>query len=209
MLSAPFDLRLPMARDATLLSAVLRIFCSEIDRLLQRLGEERGIRHGASGLVASIQLFGGSLNLNPHFHVLGLDGVYSTSADGRVVFTATRAPAQSELLDVTQRVHKRVLRWLKRHGAGDEHDKAEDDEPSPAASCAQLSLRLGKLGYVDSDGVAHAPDPDHAPDDNFRWAIPGRARGRWGAERLLIKCLARPPVQRRADRGRAPCSAPA
>ena len=34
VLSAPFDLRLPMARDATLLSAVLRIFCSEIDRLL-------------------------------------------------------------------------------------------------------------------------------------------------------------------------------
>jgi len=32
VLSAPFDLRLPMARDATLLSAVLRIFCSEIDR---------------------------------------------------------------------------------------------------------------------------------------------------------------------------------
>jgi len=94
--------------------------------------------------------------------VLGLDGVYSTSADGRVVFTATRAPAQSELLDVTQRVHTRVHRWLKRHGAGDEQDKADDDEPSPAASCAQLSLRLGKLGYVDSDGVAHEPDPDHA-----------------------------------------------
>ena len=100
--------------------------------------------------------------MNPHQHVLGLDGVYSTSADGRVVFTATRAPAQSELLDVTQRVHKRVLRWLKRHGAGDVEDKADDDEPSPAASCAQLSLRLGKLGYVDSDGVAHEPDPDHA-----------------------------------------------
>ena len=66
-----------MARDAALLSAVLRIFCSEIARLLQRLGEERGVRRGASGLVASIQLCG-SLNLNPHFHVLGLDGVYST-----------------------------------------------------------------------------------------------------------------------------------
>ena len=123
VLSAPFDLRIPMARDAALLTAVTRIFCSEIDRLLQRLGEERGVRHGASGQVAS--------NLNPHQHVLGLDGVYSTSADGRVVFTATRAPAQSELLDVTQRVHTRVLRWLKRHGAGDEQDKADDDEPSP------------------------------------------------------------------------------
>lgn len=149
-----------MARDASLLSAVTRIFCSEIDRLLQRLGEERGVRRGASGQVASIQLFGGAINLNPHEHALALDGVYSTSADGRVVFTATRAPAQSELLDVTQRVHKRVLRWLKRHGAGDAQDE-DDGEPSPAASCAQLSLRLGKLGYVDSDGVAHEPDEDH------------------------------------------------
>ncbi len=33
VLSAPLDLRLTMAREATLLSAVVRIFCSEIERL--------------------------------------------------------------------------------------------------------------------------------------------------------------------------------
>ena len=74
VLSAPFDLRIPMARDASLLTAVTRIFCSEIERLLQRRGEERGVRRAATGQVAAIQLFGGSLNLNPHQHVVALDG---------------------------------------------------------------------------------------------------------------------------------------
>ena len=163
VLSAPFDLTIPMDRDAALLTAVPRIFCSEIERLLQRLGQERGVRRGATGQVAAIQLFGGSSNLNPHQHVLGLDGVYSTAVDGQhVVFTPTRAPAQSELLDVVQRMHKRVLRWVQRHGPGDDQDDSLDEQPSTAASCAQPSLRLGKLGYVDTDGLAHEADPDHA-----------------------------------------------
>jgi len=46
------------------LTAVVRILCAEISRLLRRLGQERGVRQGATGMVATIQLFGGSLNLN-------------------------------------------------------------------------------------------------------------------------------------------------
>jgi hypothetical protein len=56
--------------------------------------------------VAATHLAGGCLNLSPHQHVIALDGVYSTSVDGEhVVFTATRAPAQSELRDVVDRGH--------------------------------------------------------------------------------------------------------
>ena len=64
VLSVPYELRLPMARSPALLSAVVRILCAEISRLLRRLGQERGVRQGATGMVATIQLFGGSLNLN-------------------------------------------------------------------------------------------------------------------------------------------------
>jgi hypothetical protein len=162
VLSAPFALRIAMARDADVLGAVNRIFCTEIDRLLQRLGEERAIRRGATGLVAATHLAGGSLNLNPHQHVIGLDGVYSTSTDGEhVVFTPTRAPSQSELRDVVERVDKRVTRWLVRH-RGHHDDEHHDRDPSPEQACAQLSLRLGRYGHVDADGVAHGADPDHA-----------------------------------------------
>jgi len=59
--------------------------------------------------VAAIQLFGGAINLNPHQHVIGLDGVYSKSADGQhVAFTPTRAPSQQELREVVEQVRRRT-----------------------------------------------------------------------------------------------------
>jgi hypothetical protein len=55
VVSLPFDLRLPVARDSALLSAVVRIVASEIDKLLGRLGSERGVLSGATGIVAAIR----------------------------------------------------------------------------------------------------------------------------------------------------------
>jgi hypothetical protein len=72
--SLPWDLRLPVARDSALLCVVVRIVVSEIDRLMKRLGAERGVMSGATGIVAATQLLGSSLNLNPHVHLLVLDG---------------------------------------------------------------------------------------------------------------------------------------
>jgi len=163
VVSLPWDLRLPVARDSALLGAVVRIAASELDKLMKRLGGERGVMSGATGIVATIQYFGGALNLNPHLHLLVLDGVYSTNLDGTAaVFTATRPPAQCELREVAQRVHERVLRWMKRCGMLREvHDDERDRRaPEPIEACAQLSLRLGKLGHVDALGVAHEPDAD-------------------------------------------------
>ncbi len=43
------------------------------------------------GSVTFVQRFGGSINLNPHFHVLFLDGVYVPAADGGApVFVAAQ-----------------------------------------------------------------------------------------------------------------------
>jgi hypothetical protein len=155
---------LPVARDSALLTAVLRIVVSEIDKLMKRLAEQRGVLCGATGIVSSTQFFGGSLNLNPHFHLLVLDGVYSTTHDGVATFTPTRAPAQSEVRELAERVHGRVVRMLWRRGLlGNDFD--DDDNtpcPEPIEACAQLSLRLGKLGHVDDSGVVHEPDVDDA-----------------------------------------------
>ena len=161
--SLPFELRLPVARDSALLTAVQRIIVSEIDKLYKRLGQERGVRGGATGIVAATHFFGGSLNLNPHWHNLSVDGVFSAKPDGDgVVFTETRAPAQSEVRDLAQQVHQRVVRMMRRRGLL--RDEADGDvaEVRPLEACAQLSLRLGKLGHVDKLGVVHEPDPDEA-----------------------------------------------
>lgn len=122
------------------------------------------MRQGATGMVAAIQLFGGSINLNPHSHVLSLDGVYHNQ-DGGAVFTETRAPTDAEIADVVRKIKKRVLRTLERRGLlrdpVDARDPAEDD---PLTSCGQLSLRVGKLGRVDEHGQV-LPDDDDARFD--------------------------------------------
>ncbi|HOE50810.1 MAG TPA: hypothetical protein PLN90_23370, partial [Polyangiaceae bacterium] len=59
----PYELRLPMVRRPTLLSAVVRILCAEISRLMRQLGQERGVRQGTPGIVSTIQLFTGALNV--------------------------------------------------------------------------------------------------------------------------------------------------
>jgi hypothetical protein len=149
-----------MARSPALLSAVVRILCSEISRLMRRLGQERGIRQGATGMVATIQLFGGSLNLNPHGHLLVLDGVYHNDGH-QAVFTETRAPTRSEIAEVTRRVQARVLRELKRRGMlRDPVDARNEAEDEPMIGCAQLSLRLGKLGRVNEHGDVQPDDID-------------------------------------------------
>jgi hypothetical protein len=44
--------------------------------------------------VALIQRFGSALNLNVHFHMLFLDGVYTTTPWGKSRFHRTHAPSQ-------------------------------------------------------------------------------------------------------------------
>ena len=79
----------------------------------------------------------------------------------RAVFTETRAPTQSEIAKVTRRVQARVLRELERRGMlRDPNDARNEAEDEPMIGCAQLSLRLGKLGRVDEHGRVQPDDMD-------------------------------------------------
>ena len=62
-----------------------------------------------------IQRFGSALNLNIHFHMLFLDGVYSS--DSRPLrFRQTKAPSGIELTQLTHTIATRVGRYLERQG---------------------------------------------------------------------------------------------
>ncbi|HOT10013.1 MAG TPA: hypothetical protein PK710_09595, partial [Polyangiaceae bacterium] len=50
-----------MARSPALLSAVVRILCAEIFRLMRQLSQQRGVRHEATGIVAIFQYLSGSI----------------------------------------------------------------------------------------------------------------------------------------------------
>jgi hypothetical protein len=50
-----------------------------------------------TGAVTQIQCFGGSLNLNIHFHMLFLDGIYADNKHGTSRFRWVKAPTAMNL----------------------------------------------------------------------------------------------------------------
>ena len=68
------------------------VFLRVVTAWYVRQARGQGYRGARCGSVTFVQRFGSSINLNPHFHVLFLDGVYVPAAEGGApVFVA--APA--------------------------------------------------------------------------------------------------------------------
>jgi Putative transposase len=97
-----------------------------------------------------------SLNLNVHFHVVVLDGVFSRDADRRVAFRAASPPTIAELEAIVHRVRDRALGWLRRRGLLDERPAEErsNEAPEPAAieACAAIAMQRGAHATLPSEG---------------------------------------------------------
>jgi len=81
VLSLPYALRFKMAYSPEATSVVLGAFISAINSDLRRRARKRKLRGRLqTGSLTVVQRFGSSLNLNVHFHVIGMDGVYCSRA---------------------------------------------------------------------------------------------------------------------------------
>ena len=67
-----------------------------------------------TGTVTLIQCFGGSLNLNIHFHMLFLDGMYADNKHGSSHFRWVKASTSAELTQLTHTIAHRVGHYLER-----------------------------------------------------------------------------------------------
>jgi ribosomal protein S27E len=115
VLSFPFQLRFLLASRPQLMGRVLGIVCRAISsHLIQKAGFTR--KTAQTGAVTLIQRFGSALNLNVHFHLLFLDGVYTTTPWGKSRFHRTNAPDRQELRELVHRISHRVAGYLERQG---------------------------------------------------------------------------------------------
>lgn len=169
VLSVPFELRLLLAKIARAMSAVGRIFAREIlrwqveqaRRQLSPTPTERIQLRG--GAICFPQRFGGSLNLNVHYHAAVPDGVFvrqglsfdrpDVSTDEaplrtslQIEFIQLPIPESSDLETISHAVEVRVVRWLRRRGllARDNAEK-EPSERSAIDACLEGSLGIGEL----------------------------------------------------------------
>lgn len=115
VLSFPFQLRFLFASRPAIMGQVLGIVYRVI---AMHLVKKAGLTHqtARTGAVTLIQRFGSALNLNIHFHMLFLDGVYIDRPDGSARFRWVKAPSNQELTQLAHTIAHRVGRFLERQG---------------------------------------------------------------------------------------------
>jgi ribosomal protein S27E len=118
VLSVPFQLRFLFASYPELMGKALGIVYRTIATWLIH---QAGFTHPAArtGAVTFIQRFGSALNLNVHFHMLLLDGVYLTQPhddETHQVFRRVNAPTKTDLEVLLLRISTRLARFLVKKG---------------------------------------------------------------------------------------------
>ena len=134
VLSLPHALRFLLARNPAALTQVLGVVYRVISGdLLKRAGLTRTTGH--TGAVTLIQRFGSALNLNIHFHMLFLDGVYRVDGTGAPVFRQSAAPSAPDLQALLERIALRIGQTLEKRGLIERDIEnawlAEDGEGGP------------------------------------------------------------------------------
>jgi len=115
VLSFPFQLRFLFASRPEIMGRVLGIVYRVIaTHLVKKAGHSH--KTARTGAVTLIQRFGSALNLNIHFHMLFLDGVYADSRHGTARFRWVKAPTSAELTQLALTIAQRVGRFLERQG---------------------------------------------------------------------------------------------
>ena len=79
-----------------------------------------------------MQRFGSALNLNPHLHVLMIDGVYvDHPGTGQPTFVPVDPPTDEQLQHLIEQAAYRLIVVLERHGVLEDNqaDPLADDSP--------------------------------------------------------------------------------
>ena len=179
VLSVPYRLRYLLAWDHDLCRAVAAILSRAIFRVLRERATDAGVEGGQGGGVVVIQRFGGSLNLNVHFHALVLDGVFERLPDGATRFHLTRRLAPIDVDDVLATVEALVARRLRRAGLDSASEDSESldrwaDETPVLAELAATSVVGGGLVGA-PQRVGRGRWLDEPPDDQV--GAGGESRG--------------------------------
>jgi hypothetical protein len=156
VLSLPFELRFPVARDPDLLGDLRRIFVRSCFALQRRQARRQGLEEARPAAVVSVQRFDSALRLNPHFHALFVDGVFTVPPGARrAVFHALPPPSDADLARVAARIFRRTLALLRERGLTGECGQGSllDDEPTALDVCQQAAVQ-GRIAFGERAGCA-------------------------------------------------------
>jgi hypothetical protein len=159
VLSFPMPMRFILAQNAGFQARCLTIVHRAIMTYFQKKARRQGLRAPIQpGAITLIQRFGGSLNLNVHYHMLFLEGGYFHARKGPK-FWKSGPPSDEDVEALVVTIAKRVIRFFQKKGyfqddvdsAVPEKDLAQETlMPEIQAASIQSRIALGerKGGWV-------------------------------------------------------------
>ena len=207
MLSLPIEIRYRLAYDDPLIGAFLAVFFRTVQAWYRQQARAQGYTTVQCGSVTFVQRFGSALNLNPHFQVLVLDGVYACGEAGAApVFVPAPPLRDADVQRIVETAAHRLVRLLQQRGILDETevDTLAEKEPLLAAlSAASIKGQLAtgpraghRVRHLLSDpieGLRSGPLCFSARGFSLHAATRIAAEDRAGLERLC-RYVTRPPL---------------
>lgn len=208
VLSVPAPLRFLMAYDSEVLNVVLNTFLNTVFAWLRKKAKSQGAIDNASqaypGAVTFVQRFGSALNLNVHLHCQFSDGVFIENDSGFVSFHRTPSPTLEETREISEKVARRMHKWLQKRMQDSDEQAFGHEEPLLAACYASSIRYLTALGQRAGQPLMRVIDGPEKPFDteraartvagyNLHVSIPIIGSDRRGLERQL-RYMGRPPL---------------
>ena len=118
VLTFPHQVRHWLSHSKELLGDVIRVVTDEIayfyeSNTTKTLGAS--VQMPASGAITFVQLFGSNLSLNPHLHMILLDGSFGRSKSGIQFYPQEKFDTES-MFDVLNNIYKRLDKLFRKRG---------------------------------------------------------------------------------------------
>ena len=207
VLSVPWPRRYLFARKPELCAGARRRVWRALNRWYARRASALGAPGGSTGTVVVVQRFGSALNLNVHFHMLLLDGVFVEDSPAKVGVCWVKVPAPStdEVQALVTELARDLEAWLDREGYGTDEACDEDDDPNGTLFAASIAgrvamgrragARVRRMQGAPARPFRLPPRCGEAHGYNLHAAVVIGRGNREGLERLCRYVL-RPPLAR-------------
>jgi hypothetical protein len=135
VLTFPFAWRRRLAKDGALFADLTRLFVETVHAFYTKRDRARDAKTGS---ITVVQRTSSDLRLNPHLHVIFLDGAYDEVGD-ELVWEQLPQLRTRDVGEILERALRRIDKHLRRRGlleltTGDDDHGAADPEDALAAS---------------------------------------------------------------------------
>lgn len=179
VISFPMPVRFILAKNPKIQARCLTIIHRAITTYIRQKAKKKGLRSSLQpGAVTLVQRFGGSLNLNVHYHMLFLEGGYYETHHGPRYWWID-APTDAEIAEMVATLAKRVIRFLKKRGYfTDENESTlpeeemSQEELLPELQSASVQSRIA-MGERKGQRVRRLGIPEYGEFGDFQTELKG------------------------------------